>query len=57
MVKTVKERVISIRVTPKQYQEVQEAVTQKHMSMSTLGRVLMEMFLRREVNIYKAAER
>lgn len=55
MDKTVKEKVISIRVTPKQYEEVQAAVTQRHMSMSTLGRVLLSMFLHKEVEIYKAA--
>ncbi len=55
MDKTVKEKVISIRVTPQQYEEVQEAVSQRHMSMSTLGRVLLTLFLRQEVNIYKVA--
>jgi len=46
-----KDKVIAVRVTPKQYAEVKELVKQKYITASTLGRVLIEMYLRQEVKI------
>jgi hypothetical protein len=46
-----KDKVIAVRVTPKQYAQVKELVKEKYITASTLGRVLIEMYLRQEVQI------
>lgn len=46
-----KERVIGVRVTPEQYDEILREVRKKHITKSCLGRVLFEKFLREEVRI------
>ena len=46
-----KDKVIAVRVTPKQYAQVKKLATKKYITASTLGRVLIEMYLREEVKI------
>ena len=46
-----KDKVIAVRVTPKQYAQVKEMVKEKYITASTLGRVLFELYLREEVKI------
>ena len=51
MKKEKKEKVVGIRLTPTQYQQVHKIAEGKHITASTIGRVLIEMFLRQEVSI------
>jgi hypothetical protein len=46
-----KDKVITVRVTPRQYAQVKELVKEKYITASTLGRVLFELYLRQEVHI------
>jgi hypothetical protein len=46
-----RDKVIAVRVTPKQYAEVRELVKQKYITPSTLGRILIEKFIQEEVKI------
>jgi len=46
-----KDKVITVRVTPKQYEQLKELVKKRYITTSTLGRVLFEMYLRQEVKI------
>lgn len=46
-----KEKVLGIRLTQNQFEKVQKAVKEKHITASTLARVLIEMYLRKEVHI------
>jgi hypothetical protein len=46
-----KDKVITVRVTPRQYAQVKELVKEKYITASTLGRVLFELYLRQEVQI------
>lgn len=46
-----KERVIGVRLTPVQYQDINSIARERHITASTIGRLLFEMYLRREVKI------
>jgi hypothetical protein len=51
MKKEKKEKVVGVRLTPTQYTQLHKAAEGKHVTASTVGRVLIEMFLRQEVRI------
>jgi len=51
MEKEKREKVIAVRLTERQYNQVKELVKEKYITASTLGRVLFEMYLRQEVII------
>lgn len=51
MKKEKKEKVIGVRLTPAQYEQVHRAAEVKHVTASTIGRVLFELYLRQEVSI------
>ena len=46
-----KDKMIGVRLTDRQYEQVQKLVREKYITASTLGRVLIEMWLRQEVKI------
>ena len=46
-----KEKVIGVRLTPKQYQDINRIAGERYLTASTLGRLLFEMYLRHEVKI------
>jgi hypothetical protein len=46
-----KDKVIGVRLTDRQYNEVMKLAKEKYITASTLGRVLIEMYLRQEVQI------
>ena len=51
MKKEKKEKVIGVRLTPAQYEQLHKDAEVKHVTASTVGRVLIEMYLRQEVSI------
>lgn len=51
MKKEKKEKVVGIRLTPRQYEDLHRNAEVKHITASTVGRVLIEMYLRQEVSI------
>lgn len=44
-------KVIGVRITQRQYEEIRQVIKDKYITPSCLGRILIEMFLRREVRI------
>lgn len=46
-----KDKIVAVRLTQRQYAMVKELVKEKYITVSTLGRVLIEMYLRQEVKI------
>jgi hypothetical protein len=46
-----KERVIGVRLTPMQYEDINRLAGERHISASVLGRLLFEKYLRKEIQI------
>jgi hypothetical protein len=46
-----KERVIGIRLTPLQYQDINRLAGERYLTASTLGRLLFEKYLKNEIRI------
>jgi hypothetical protein len=46
-----KEKVIGVRLTPVQYQDINRLAEERYLTASTLGRILFQMYLRNEITI------
>lgn len=46
-----KEKVVGVRLTNSQYQDINHLAEARYLTASTLGRLLFEMFLRNEITI------
>jgi len=46
-----KEKVIGVRLTPAQYQDINRLAEERYLTASTLGRLLIQMYLRKEITI------
>jgi len=46
-----KEKVIGVRLTPAQYQDINRLAEERYLTASTLGRLLIQMYLREEITI------
>lgn len=51
MQKQKKEATIGVRLTPQQYEEFNLIASARYLTASTLGRLLFEMYMRKEVLI------
>ena len=48
--------VIGVRLTPEQYKEFNRVAEERYLTASTLGRLLVEKYLRREIRIKGIAD-
>lgn len=46
-----KEKVVGVRLTQAQYEQVMQLAKDRYLTASTLGRILFELYLRQEVTI------
>ncbi len=46
-----KEKVVGVRLTPVQYQDINRIAGERYITASTLGRLLFEKYLRNEITI------
>jgi hypothetical protein len=46
-----RDKIVAVRLRPTQYAQVRELVKTKYLTPSTLGRILIEKFIQREVQI------
>ena len=51
MSKELRSKIVGVRLTSAQFDRLQRVAQNKSISASTIGRILIEMFLRQEVNV------